>query len=126
MGYMMYEELIIPVIGMGLFSIFAMTGLRLWYILKQDEKTAKKVTGLIIKVSKLEGILKSGGAISPPSRTLPSMQDMSLEDVAESLGLDAKELNNPLVRPLAEKIFKKLQDGGEGGEDGKKTEIVFR
>lgn len=40
---------------------------------------------------------------------LANIQNMTLEQAGEYIGIDSKDLNNPLVRPLAEKFFESIK-----------------
>ena len=105
---------ILVAIAMFMAGIFGMAGLRLWFITHQDVNMSKKVNGLSIDMGKLKKALKDGytGVVTQTQGTveLPSgMENMTLEGFAESLGFDTKELNNPIVRPIAEKIFEQIK-----------------
>lgn len=109
-------------IAMFMAGIFGMAGLRLWFITHQDVNMSKKVNGLSIDMGKIKKLLKDGltpvqtqtqGTIELPS----GMENMTLEGFADTLGFDMKELNNPLVRPMAEKIFEHIKSkAGETDE----------
>lgn len=108
----MEEITILVAISVFMAGIFAMAGLRLWFITHQDVNMSKKVNGLCIDVGKIKKQLRDGsmGVVGQVQQTTIS-QDMTLDDVAEQLGFDKKELNNPLIRPLAEKLFQKFKSG---------------
>jgi len=89
---------------------FGFTVLRMVYTMRQDDKIAARVNGLSIDMGKVKKALKDGYTNvvgqSQENVTMPvGMENMSIEDAAEMLGFDKKELNNPIFRPIAEKIF---------------------
>jgi len=113
-------------------GVFAMTGLRLWFVTHYDAQMGNKVKGLGLDVAKIKKALREGTVQtsneSRPNDILPTdMANMSLDSFVETLGFDAKELNNPIVRPIAEKIFNQIKDKAAGGADadGTRTETGY-
>ena len=104
----------------------------MWYMMRQDMKLGQRVNGLSIEMGKVKKALREG--LTPATTqtqtdlNVPAdMLNMTLEDAAEAIGFDKKELNNPIVRPIAQKIFDGIkakaaaeQQDGEG-----KPEISF-
>jgi len=115
-----------------LFAIFGMTGLKMWYNMQQDTNLGRKVNGLSIDMGKVKKALREGYTTAMP-QTAGSFEvpgdvlNMSLEDAAEAIGFDKKDLNNPIVRPIAQKIFdgiKAKAAAEQQGNDGT-PEISF-
>jgi len=107
---------ILVAIAMFMAGIFGMAGLRLWFITHQDVNMSKKVNGLSIDMGKVKKALKDGyaGVQGEPLKLADVAKDAPNMDVAqfvEMLGFDAKELDNPIVAPLVEKVFKSIQGG---------------
>jgi len=122
----MDEYFLLILVVIFLVCIFAMVGLRMWWILHTDAAISRKVNGLSIDMGKVKKALRESLTPAVTQNTsMPDMSSMTLEDAAESIGIDASELNNPLIRPLAEKIFEGIKNKAAGNEDGK-TEIIFR
>ena len=73
----------------------------------------KQVNTLLTEVGKLKSWRKTVSAteVSTNSQIPLITQDMTLDQVGEMLGIDPKELNNPIIRPLLEKIFDKFKSG---------------
>lgn len=121
MQLMLNENLILGLVGMGLLSIFGLTALKMWYNLHREAELMTKVRGLQTELGKIKTKLRQSqenitqvtesAAITADDLGIANIQDMTLEQVAESLGFDATELNNPLVRPMAEKVFARLKAG---------------
>lgn len=81
-----------------------------WLYLKKEHDIKKKVIGNSIALSKLKGELtKLHSSPEAVTGSMPDFSNMTLEEAAEMLGIEPKQLNNPLIRPLAEKIFANLK-----------------
>lgn len=122
----MEEITILVSIAIFMAGIFAMAGLRLWFITHQDVNMSKKVNGLCIDMGKVKKAVREGsmGVVGQQQSTTIA-PNMTLEDVAEQLGFDKKELNNPLIRPLAEKLFEKFKSGQLNQEESEYSGMTF-
>jgi hypothetical protein len=102
------------IIGLVLVAVFGFMGLRMWFSLRQDEELKKTVVGNKIALSKIKGKLNKimdGELPAGNEQTLGlDLNNLTLEGAAEMIGIDPKELNNPIIRPLAEKIFNNLKN----------------
>jgi len=103
-------------------GVFAMAGLRLWFITHQDVNMSKKVNGLCIDVGKIKKQLREGSMnVQTQSASMADLAgdaaNMDIGQFVEMMGFDPKELDNPIVRPLAEKIFKQFQSKGLGNQE---------
>ena len=126
----MSEDFIVQTLVIGLIAIFGMVALKMAYSLLIQDKLQHKVNGLLTEVGKIKTSLKrmgntTAGSTSHPTQGtsgtgLPDVANMTLEDAAEMIGIDAKDLNNPIIRPIAEKIFAKIKEGQEGNTDESK------
>lgn len=110
----MNETTILVLILTFVASAFAMTVLRMYIVTHQDVKLGQRVNGLSIDVGKIKKQLRDGlqpvVMQNPGNVEMPAdVSNMSLEDAVEMFGLDAKDLNNPIVRPIAEKILEKIK-----------------
>lgn len=110
---------ILVAIAMFMAGIFGMAGLRLWFITHQDVNMSKKVNGLSIDMGKIKKRLNDGlmpvqtqpqGNVAGNIETTMDVANMTLEDAAEMLGIDKNELNSPIFRPIAEKIFNSFKE----------------
>ena len=123
----MQDIVILGLILIFVAAAFVMEWFRMHYTLSQDVNLHKKVNGLSIDMGMVKKALREGytavtqqtkGSIDVPGDVL----NMSLEDAAEAIGFDKKDLNNPIVRPIAQKIFDGIkakaaaQDQGEEGQ----------
>jgi hypothetical protein len=108
---------------MGLLSIFGLLSLKIWYSLHKDDSIARKVHGLLTEVSKLKGVTKQLSAPQeapdvPAGVVMPDITNMTLESFIQTMGFDAKELNNPIIKPLAEKMFTQMKTKMLSGKSG--------
>lgn len=128
----MTENFFLAIALLIIAAIFGMTGLRMWYIMHQDTKLGQRVNGLSISVGKIQTQLKAGiapavtqtkGSVDVPV----DMLNMTLEDAAESIGFSKAELNNPIVRPIAQKIFDgiKAKAAAEQSQDEGQEHVTF-
>lgn len=119
----MQEQTIIQLIALGLFSVFGILVLRMWYTLKVNDAIARKVHGLITEVSKLKGAMKhiSSSEVLPQLQVPANIAELSFEEAAKQFGLSEKDINNPIMRPLLEKIYAQLVAEAQGAQQ--KTEV---
>lgn len=121
----MTETFILQLFITCLLGIFGFYGLRLVLFLKTQDKLARQVHGHITEISKLKGQLKqlSNQEVAAPANITADLSNLTIEQVAAEFGFE-KELNNPIFRPIAEKIFAQIKDKAAAGEqtDGK----IFR
>ncbi len=123
-------------------SAFVLSFMRLWFVTNYDANLGNKVKGLGLSFAKLRKELQA--QVEDSSNDLKAteveyakdqlndlssidLSNMSLEEAAESIGIDPTMLNNPLVRPLAEKIFEGIKAKAKGGDDvnGTRTETGY-
>lgn len=96
-------------------TIVAIIGLKMWYSYKINERYKSKYKGALTELGKLKSKLSK--SMTPPIGQDASpdggfdFNSMTLEQAMEAMGFDAKELENPIVRPIAEKIFDRLKQG---------------
>lgn len=84
----------------------------MFFSLKHERQLKSKLNGATIQISKLQSKLNKSNTKADKSNTTNiDVTNMSLDDVAEMLGIDEKELNNPLIRPLIEKMFDRFKQG---------------
>jgi hypothetical protein len=74
-------------------------------ISKSAQSKAYQLEKKIKKLEQEEQELPKTGSIP----NLTNIDNLTLEQAAEMIGMDPKELNNPLVRPLAEKFFENIK-----------------
>jgi len=128
----MTENFFLALIILIMAGLFGMTGLRMWYIMHQDTNLGKRVNGLSIDMGKIKKALRDGytnvtqqtkNAIDVPA----DMLNMTLEDAAEAIGFSKAELNNPIVRPIAQKIFDgiKAKAADQSQDEGQDSKIQF-
>lgn len=125
----MTENFFLAIALLVIAAIFGMTGLRMWYIMHQDTKLGQRVNGLSIDMGKIKKALRDGIApattqtnITQASTELANTtQDLTLDQFVETMGFDKKELNNPIVRPIAQQMFNamkaKVSATDENGEE---------
>ena len=127
----MTENFILAIVILIMAAIFGMTGLKMWYVMHQDMNLSKKVNGLSIDMGKIKKALKDGLAPVVPQAGITQAgteianvtQDLTLDQFIETMGFDKDELNNPIVRPIAQKIFDQMKakvtvtDGEEASAD---------
>jgi len=111
----MQEFTILGIIVIFVAGAFAMEWFRMHYITQQDVNLSKKVNGLSIDMGKLKkAVRERENTVQSETREVIEMpvdiQNMSLNDVAGYLGIEAEVLNNPIVKPMAEKIFNQLKE----------------
>jgi len=93
----------------------AFTIIRMWYQLKKDLSIKKGVTYNKIELGKLKKQVReltegeTFQELPAESSGIPNLSNMTIEQAAESLGIPPDQLNNPLIRPLAEKIFNQIK-----------------
>lgn len=125
-------EIFLVIIVIFTAAAFVISFMRLWFVTHYDANLANKVKGLGLSFDKLR---KEVRAQSEQSSSNPgphtnikaedmanelsgiNLDNMSLEEAAESIGIDPEMLNNPLMRPMAEKIFQGIKDKAKGGGD---------
>ena len=91
---------------------------------------ANKVKGLRLSFDRLAKTVKetvedSSNDIEQPSNVadlLGGVGDMTLEQAAESIGIDAEQLNNPIIRPIAEKLFAQIK--AKAGNEKKEGTLI--
>jgi len=105
--------------GFGLACLFVINKLLGEVVYKKKYRTA------ITTISNLNRKIKElSQNIAPANPGLPSTldyKDMSLDQVAEALGIEPGDLNNPLIRPFAEKMFNRLKQGNVKNEQQEET-----
>lgn len=101
----------------------AIIGLMMWYSYGINERYKSKYKGALTELGKMKSKLnKSMSNIQNAPNTsgggegVLDFSDMTLEQAMETMGFDPKELNNPIVRPIAEKIFNRLKQGNVQNE----------
>lgn len=122
----MTENFILALVILILAAIFVMTGLKMWYVMHQDMNISKKVNGLSIDMGKIKKALKDGLASVVPQAGITQAgteianvtQDLTLDQFIEAMGFDAAELNNPIVRPIAEKMFNQMKAKASATDNG--------
>lgn len=128
----MNDVIILGIIVIFAASAFVLSFMRLWFVTNYDANLGNKVKGLSMSFAKLQKNLKAQLAQSSNDlkdteveyakdqlNDLSSLDlsNMTLEEAAESIGIDPSMLNNPLVRPLAEKIFEGIKAKSKGGDE---------
>jgi hypothetical protein len=111
---MIADTTIIWLVGISITGIFGLTALKMWYNLQKEDWIARKVRGLLTEVSKMKGQIKelSNAEVSPETVNIPDLSNItSLDQAAELFGIDPKDLNNPLIRPMLEKVFERFKSG---------------
>lgn len=128
----MNETTILVSIAVVMAGTFAMAGLRLWFITHQDVNMSKKVNGLCIDVGKIKKQLRdSPTGVQTQNTSMAEIAgdaaNMDINQFVEMMGFDPKELDNPIVGPLANKIFKQFQEKGMQGpkEDGSTSQTML-
>ena len=131
-------ELLLAVIVLFVAAALVFTFMRLWFVTNYDANLGNKVKGLSLSFAKLQKELRA--QLVQSSNDLREMEvtetkqqlgdmaglnldNMTLEEAAESIGIDPEQLNNPIIRPMAEKIFQGIKDKVKGGEDAGGTGI---
>jgi len=136
------ELILLAVIAIFVAAAFVFAFMRLWFVTHYDANLGNKVKGLSLSFDKLRKEVRAlpeqfsndiervgnkemaadlaGFDLSNPTL---DMWSMTLEEAAESIGIDPESLNNPLIRPMAEKIFQGIKDKVKGGEDAGGTGI---
>ena len=125
MIYIIIFTVIIAILGIVFFSV------KHYFKLKEDTKALEISKSAQSKAYQLEKKLKEleekktiGTDRSIDINSIGDIQNMTLEQAAEFIGIDPKELNNPLVRPLAEKFLSNIKErmkqgnNPEGGDIG--------
>ena len=128
----MNEIIILYLLALTLAGIFSMTALKMWYNLKIEGKLTVKVNGLLTEMGKLKSWKRdfmNGEMTMPESQgtqgAMPDLTNMTMEGAAEMLGLSKKEMSNPILKPIFEKVFNQLKSGQlaqKGNEN--ETDIV--
>lgn len=137
-------ELLLAVIVLFVAAALVFTFMRLWFVTNYDANLGNKVKGLSLSFAKLQKELRA--QLVQSSNDLREMEvtetkqqlgdmaglnldNMTLEEAAESIGIDPEQLNNPIIRPMAEKIFAGIKDKAkqtEGADaDGVGTETGY-
>lgn len=97
-------------------TIVAMLAILTWRSIKINEKYKHKYKGALTELGKARSKLnksvqaQQGGTAEAAGGGM-DLTGMTLEQAMATFGFDAKELNNPIVRPIAEKIFDRLKQG---------------
>lgn len=112
----MNDTTLLVIIALMVATALAISFMRLWFVTNYDANLGNKVKGLGLNFDKLRKEVRthyaqSSTIIRPDANIQADVSNMTIEDVAEQLGFDKKELNNPLIRPLAEKLFEKFKSG---------------
>lgn len=89
-------------------------GLLMWYKYKINERYKSKYKGALTELGKMKSKLNKSmntprGNVEGMENNVSALSSLTLEELMEQFGFDPKELNNPIVRPIAEKIFNSLQ-----------------
>ena len=89
-------------------------GLLMWYKYKINERYKSKYKGALTELGKMKSKLNKSmntprGNAKGMENNVSALSSLTLEELMEQFGFDPKELNNPIVRPIAEKIFNSLQ-----------------
>lgn len=126
------EVVLLVIIAIFVAAAFIFSFMRLWFVTHYDADLGNKVKGLRMSFAKLSKELKaqydqSSNDLRETEEEETKMQlsdlagldltNMTLEDAAESIGIDPTQLNNPLIRPMAEKIFQQIKEKAKGGAD---------
>jgi hypothetical protein len=100
---------------------FAYLVLKAWVTLKENVQNNATVKGNTVRINQLkrkildiEGYLLEGGGGgtsqegegNPSALSLPD----NLDDALKQWDIDSRMINNPMVKPLAEKIYKQIKD----------------
>jgi len=126
------EIILLILIVIFVAAAFALSFLRLWFVTHYDADLGNKVKGLRMSFAKLTKDVKA--QYEQSSNDLRDMEvddakqqlgdlssidlsNMTLEQAAESIGIDPEQLNNPLFRPMAEKVFEQIKAKAKGGTD---------
>ena len=113
-----------------LLAIFGFTALKMYYQFKTREDLISKVKGNAIMLSKLKGDVKRIKEEGLEAEVVDlntgnplnlDFTNLTLEQAAETLGLDQKQLNNPIIRPIAEKIFNQIKNKQQQPEEPQDT-----
>ena len=134
----MEDATILGIIALLAAIALLMSFMRLWFVTNYDADLGNKVKGLRMSFAKLSKDLKAqyeessndlhnteARDVEPDMSIidLKGLDDMTLEQAAESIGIDPEHLTNPLVRPLAEKIFEGIKKKAKGEQDGGQDKI---
>jgi hypothetical protein len=128
-------EIFLAIIVIFTAASFVLSFMRLWFVTNYDADLGNKVKGLRMSFAKLTKDVKA--QYKQSSNDLKEMEveeaklqlddlssldlsNMTLEQAAESIGIDAEQLNSPLIRPMAEKIFQQIKDKAKGGNESVK------
>ena len=122
-GVFMDDIIILGVIAIFTAAAFVLSFMRLWFVTHYDANLGNKVKGISLDFAKLRKELRT--QLEQSSRDLAAMEQedkqqsldltnvdlssMTLEEAAESMGIDPDQLNNPLIRPMAEKVFEQIK-----------------
>ena len=132
----MEDTTILGIIALLAAIALVISFMRLWFVTNYDANLGNKVKGLSLSLGKVQKDLKA--QLVQSSNDLRDMEaeetklqlndlssldlsNMTLEEAAESIGIDAEQLNNPLIRPMAEKIFEQIKAKAKEGGDADRT-----
>jgi hypothetical protein len=113
---------------------FAYLVLKAWVTLKENVQNNATIKGNSVRISQLkrkildiEGYLLEGGGggTSQESESNPSALSLpdNLEDALKQWDIDSKMINNPMVKPLAEKIYKQIKDKASSSHKSEDQDI---
>ena len=136
------ELVILAIIVIFTAAAFAISFMRLWFVTHYDADLGNIVKGLRMSFAILakdvmaqyeqsSNDIRQDVNINAESMAEGlsgiDLSNMSLEEAAESIGIDPEQLNNPLIRPMAEKIFQGIREKAKGGSDvgGSGTETGY-
>ena len=115
--YILYLIIIVNTFG------FAYLVLKSWYQLKKDNKAVNKTTSNYMMINKIkrrvddiESYLTEGVPQKQPSQTSggssssPLVLPNTLDEALKEWEIDSKLVDNPIVKPLAEKIYSQIKE----------------
>jgi len=117
----MTETFILQLIILLLAGIFGFVIIKMIYTLLVQDKNEKKINTALTEIGKIKSNFKKVKQEImeeiPEPNELPYenilegflSKNATLQDLAKQFGLE-KELNNPIVKPIAEKLFKQVKE----------------
>jgi hypothetical protein len=129
---MIGETTILGLTALCMAGIFGMTALKMWYALRSSSKLESKVMHFGKKLAKITKVLDefldefsqdpgnfSQNVANPElMQQLSKMQNMTFDQAAEMFGISKKDRENPIMRPVLEKIYEQLSAGQTGQKEG--------
>jgi hypothetical protein len=125
---MIGETTILGLTALCMVGIFGMTALKMWYALRSSSKLESKVLHFGKKLAKITDVLddlsqdpgnfSQNVANTELMQQLSQMQNMTFDQAAEAFGISKKDRENPVMRPVLEKIYEQLIAGQTGQKEG--------